>query len=404
MQGTAIMPVQSGPRLFILSCERSGSTLLRYIADTHPRIACPGHVYLGRLCHSLYYSIESSLGHTFSDNKAQKEAVILAEVRDVVENMMARYAAAKNKDIWCEKTPMNLEYRDILVKAFPEAHYLCLYRHCLDVVYSCIGLRHYRYLPEHIPYVQHRPDNLVAAMMSNWIDKTAQLLDFEKQHNGITHRILYERLVQNTDATLTAVFSGLGLDWDEVLTDQVFRQAHDAGEGDAKVRFSRGISAQSVGRGIEIPRDLIPGDLEKKADMLLAELGYPSIAQFYVEHSAGNTLASPKVNTAVGELLRDLGERKANLLREAPSLHGHVCKFIITGDDGGAWAIDTVGFPVISTAKEGGAFTSTIALSSELMVALAEGRRNPMEAYEEGKIQVTGDLDAAFEVGRILFA
>ncbi|HEX2642137.1 MAG TPA: sulfotransferase, partial [Thermoanaerobaculia bacterium] len=33
--------------LFILSCHRSGSTLLRFILDTHPELYCPPEVFLG---------------------------------------------------------------------------------------------------------------------------------------------------------------------------------------------------------------------------------------------------------------------------------------------------------------------------------------------------------------------
>jgi hypothetical protein len=226
---------------------------------------------------------------------------------------MARYAAAKSKTIWCEKTPMNLEYRDILAKVFPAARYICLYRHCLDVVHSCIGLRNYRYLPEHIPYVQHRPDNLVAAMLSNWIDKIGHLLDWEKRHNGNVLRIYYEALVQDTTPTLAGLFAFLELGWDEALTTQIFRQRHDVGEGDAKVQFSRGISAQSVGKGVGVPRELIPSDLEEQANALLAELGYPSIAQFYVENALRNSTTEIKTTIIADELFRRLcGKGRSN--------------------------------------------------------------------------------------------
>lgn len=76
-QNVEEISVETGSQLFILSCERSGSTLLRYIVDTHPRIACPGHLYLGRLCQYLYQTMKSSLGQALAEEK--KEAVLLAE-------------------------------------------------------------------------------------------------------------------------------------------------------------------------------------------------------------------------------------------------------------------------------------------------------------------------------------
>lgn len=404
MHNAETMLDETGPGLFIFSCERSGSTLLRYIIDTHPHIACPAHLYLGRLCQDLYYTLESSLGHTLSDySEEQQEAALLAQVRAVVNCIMTRYTAAKRKAIWCEKTPMNLEHRGVLAKVFPAARYICLYRHCLDVVHSCIGLRNYRYLPEHIPYVRHRPDNLVAAMLSNWIDKIGSLLDWEKRHSRNTLRICYESLVQDTTPTLASLFAFLELDWDESLTTQIFRQKHDAGEGDAKVQFSRSISAQSVGKGVGVPHELIPSDLEEQANALLAELGYPSIAQFYAENALRNSATEIKATIIADELFRRLYVEKADRIRAIPPSYLHPCKFVVTGNSGGTWIIDPAEPQLISQGREACAST-TIVLANDLLLDLVEGRKNPLEAYEEGKLQVIGDLDVAFEFGRALFA
>ena len=50
------MPTDSGTRglpIFIASHARTGSTLLRYIIDTHPALCCPPELALGQLCSAL---------------------------------------------------------------------------------------------------------------------------------------------------------------------------------------------------------------------------------------------------------------------------------------------------------------------------------------------------------------
>ncbi|MFN2568680.1 MAG: sulfotransferase [Candidatus Dormibacteria bacterium] len=39
--------------IFVVCCSRSGSTLLRYILDTHPLVACPPELHVAQLCRRL---------------------------------------------------------------------------------------------------------------------------------------------------------------------------------------------------------------------------------------------------------------------------------------------------------------------------------------------------------------
>ena len=47
---------------FILSTERSGSTLLRWLLDAHPEIVSPGEILLARLGFDLYFPGYDSVG------------------------------------------------------------------------------------------------------------------------------------------------------------------------------------------------------------------------------------------------------------------------------------------------------------------------------------------------------
>ncbi|MCA1615986.1 MAG: sulfotransferase, partial [Acidobacteria bacterium] len=75
------------PPFFILSTPRSGSTLMRYIVDTHPEVACPSELNLGVLCDDLYMVVALTLGQTLPDppGSAANERAVLAEVRRIVD-------------------------------------------------------------------------------------------------------------------------------------------------------------------------------------------------------------------------------------------------------------------------------------------------------------------------------
>src|SRR5437870_2427775 len=110
-----INPAPSIVPAFILSCERSGSTLLRYIIDTHPEIVSPGELALGQLCCDLELVVSRTLGEISTPaNEREHQQLVLAEVRRIVSDLMNTYTRAKHKRIWCEKTPANLRHLDIL--------------------------------------------------------------------------------------------------------------------------------------------------------------------------------------------------------------------------------------------------------------------------------------------------
>src|SRR5690242_11096690 len=104
----------SYPPAFILSPARSGSTLLRYIIDTHPVFCSPPELNLGRVCESLY----RALYHTTT--ASEKDQVVYQEIRSIISGFMGSYAAGKGKPRWCDKSPDNLHHLPILYRVFPD--------------------------------------------------------------------------------------------------------------------------------------------------------------------------------------------------------------------------------------------------------------------------------------------
>jgi protein-tyrosine sulfotransferase len=103
------------PGIFIISTYRSGSTLLRYIIDTHPDISSPGELNLSHLCFRLSHTIDSTIGQSSGAiNKAVRDQIVRAKVRQIISDIMESYIIARGKKMWCEKSPSNLIHLDLL--------------------------------------------------------------------------------------------------------------------------------------------------------------------------------------------------------------------------------------------------------------------------------------------------
>lgn len=399
---------RAAPPAFILSCERSGSTLLRYIVDTHPEICCPGQLYLGQLCRDLHTTIRYSLGQTFAAASEEERAkLIAAETRRVVDELMDRYAAAKGKPRWCDKTTLNLQYLKILDAVFPDAKHLCLYRNCMDVVYSSIECSRLGFMPEFAPYVQKNPENIVAAMVENWVDKTRKLLAFEREHPARSFRVKYEELVLNPPQTLRPMFAFLDLEWNDDLLGAVFTTQHDAGSGDRKILFSKKIEQDSVGRGATLPREDIPPDLLDEMNRLLVELEYPTDAED--EGWARSIYQPPATQTGevvvatVGEIFERHFPGLLTQQREDMTAPVGVCKFVVTGEGGGVWTLQLAAgdWRIVAAADRDA--DCTVEASADVMLDLVNGKLNAVAAFDQGRLYVTGNFALANNVGQLLF-
>lgn len=315
---------------------------------------------------------------------------------------------AKGKRIWCEKTTANIEYLSILYKTFPEARYILLFRHCVDVTYSCIKTCKFGFMQELAPYLIRSPENFVVAVLESWIDKTRKLLEFESKNKDRTYRLTYESLVSDPAQILPSLFGFVGVEWDSSILERCFRIHHDYGEGDTKVVFEQDIHTHSIGKGCMVPRDLITDPIRCQADELLMPLGYRSINDYldFNEKRKGGIEGKLSIHrsqiTGVRDLLDQFFAEWAKKARKAASLAGQCCKFIISGVEGGIWIIDPSDPDGIGR-NDNQETTCTILLSSDLLLDIVERRQNPVEAYEEGKIEVIGNINAAFEFGQILF-
>jgi len=396
--------------IFILSCSRSGSSLLRYLIDTHPDIASPSELQLAELCQQLYYAIAATLGVTSdAPDIASKDREILLEVRQIVSGILERYTRAKNKRLWCEKTPKNLDKIDVLKAVFPDARFICLYRNAMDVVHSLIECSRVSFSEEQLYYLSRNSGNLVGGMVEYWIDKTQKLLKFERANPHQCWRIRYEAYVLNPEKTLEPMFDFLEVARDPTIAEKVFQVEHDPGWSDGKVQFSGKINTNSIGKGSTLSRETIPDHLLARMNQLLEELDYPIIGENWDYSPSPYRPTDLPKNAAevfsVEEFFsRYLPKKIPKLIEGLPS-DRVVYQFILTGASDRYWTLDLTqpDNPIYQGSTE--AADCTLTLSSEDLLAVINSQVNPLDLWNQGKIKSVGDREyaeklAAFLVGR----
>jgi hypothetical protein len=137
ISGEVIDP--AGP-VFVLTSARSGSTLMRYLLDAHPELACPAETGLP----SLGLQLASSLMIMNGAPKPSLQATSLAgipepvvsRVRATLDSMMGQYLADRNKRRFCEKSLGTAKFADLLIRLYPDVRFIGLVRHVMDFIAS----------------------------------------------------------------------------------------------------------------------------------------------------------------------------------------------------------------------------------------------------------------------------
>ena len=392
---------------FIISTARSGSTLLRYILDSHPAISCPGELYIGQLCRDLYLTVDNTKGQVAAaSDRAKRERIVLDEVRRIIFELMDSYARARNAQMWCEKTPTNVNHLRILARVFPEAKYICLYRNCMDVVYSLIEANSYGWYPDLVRYIHRNPENIISAMIESWIDKTNRMVEFELANPANCFRLKYESLVLDTSNTLKPLFEFLGLEWDPSVLSEVFSTQHDPGPGDIKIKFSRRINESSIGKGSRLPMIAISDDLLEKMNNLFVKLDYAVIGPDWdltpSPYRAQSRDEQVEYVEAVKQVFTNHIPQRVKAQKERLEGLKGKCKFIIPELGSKAWMVDLTGetghlVPGNSTAD------FTIMISADDLIDIVSGRLNAGGAFLQGKLKVGGDLSLANAACQVFF-
>jgi Sulfotransferase family len=270
----------SADPVFVLCAGRSGSTLLRILLDAHPDLACPPEAKLPEVVSRLttLWSTMEALPLPAGNGSPGTAEIAAAGIRHTADLIIGPYLARRGKSRYCDKNLGTEVYADVLRNIFPDAKFLCLHRHPMDVIASGIeacpwGLSNYGFEP----YVAAAPGNSVLALARYWVDHTTAIMGVQDKYPGHSYRVRYEDLVDDPDTVTNGIFEFLGLPPVEGISTLCFSGERERfGAGDFKIWNTSQISGESVGHGWSVPANLMAPVLPA-VNQLADQLGYVRI-------------------------------------------------------------------------------------------------------------------------------
>jgi hypothetical protein len=270
----------SADPVFVLCMGRTGSTLLRFLLDAHPDLACPPETNVPALCGQLANVWALIEGAPLSANRGDEPPEIpdsvIAGVRETMDRMVGSYLQRRGKKRYCDKSLGTARFTYLMSRVWPEAKFICLFRHPMDVVASGIeacpwGLNGYGF----DQYIAETPGNSVHAMARFWVDNAAQILSAQEQWPGRCHRIRYEDMTCDPQAAADELYQFLGVAKVPGIGRKIFAAERErSGPADYKIWHTSRISTDSVGRGWTVPSGMIAPPLRTMISEYCEQLGY----------------------------------------------------------------------------------------------------------------------------------
>ncbi len=254
------------PPVFIIGVYRSGTTLLRYIIDSHSRLCCPPE---SNFIHLLEPIIQNNSSKDGLAAMGFDREHVLKRLRHFSAYFFVNYALSRDKVRWVDKSTSYVDIVYFLEQLFPEAQFLMIYRHGLDQAHSYSnGGKVVHNTFEH--QVQPSEDPRLGAVRY-WKQQVEKMLDFEERHPDKCFRIIYEKLCESPEVTLRPMFGFLNEPWEsDVMEFQKFD--HDKGPEHGRTVTTKGFSARK-GYFNEWPKPLVEQCFQI-ATPVLRRLGY----------------------------------------------------------------------------------------------------------------------------------
>jgi hypothetical protein len=281
----------------VLTCARSGSTLLRFLLDAHPALACPPETGVVDLVTRMGV-LSMLLDGPPEDGQAGLSDHAAEAICAWVGSTFGAYLQQAGKVRWCEKSLGSADSAGRFLALFPKAKFICLYRHCLDVVDSMMeacpwGLRGYGLEP----FAAAHPGNSVAAITDFWVTHTRAIAEFEAVYPEACLRVRYEDVTANPEEQAERIFRFIGEQPLPGISAACLaeRGPEHFGPADHKIWWTTGINTDSVGRGWRIPVEALSQPVLALANDLLSRLGYDTIDEGPGRHAR---MAGPGVSRA----------------------------------------------------------------------------------------------------------
>ena len=243
---------EQNPPVFILGVQRSGTTLLRLILNSHPNIAIPEEAAFLRpimkkkyICDEIPWTDLKRIYNYLKDsphyalwnydsskflNWFKKQSSI--SLREFIINLFMSYAESEGKIRWGDKTPSLFRKVDLLYQLFPEAKFIHIVRDGRDVFDSRRRM-------------DSNKDNS-PVMAIEWCYKIHKIETFfESLPPSNKYTLRYEDLLINPEETLEKLCEFMQIEYEPQMIDFYKKSKYYIGSHHSKLIF-RPITSENL--------------------------------------------------------------------------------------------------------------------------------------------------------------
>jgi hypothetical protein len=254
--------------IFVGGCERSGTTLLRVILDSHSNIHCGPEAKIVAMTVPCWTHQRNSNSKVLREYYHFTDAKIDALYRDIITTAISRDNAVKKKWL-AEKSPQNVFYYSQIRALFPESPIVNIVRDGRDVVASLLEMDWTNNQGKRLAFTVD-----IEAACRRWLAAVEANAFFAASNNAQPYvQICYEDLVTNPKAVISDLLNLLGEPWeDDLLSFHTIDR--NLGDESSAGSVQNKIAANRIGRW----KGKFSSDektlLHKLLGVRLTELGY----------------------------------------------------------------------------------------------------------------------------------
>jgi hypothetical protein len=252
--GAGIEDERSRLPVFLVGCHRSGTTLLRYLLDSHENLACPPESKFIAGVQALFDYPQAltgllTLGFSVDD--------IYRELRKLIEGFLGGYARREGKLRWVDKTPNYYRLLDFIDDVFErQPLYVFIVRHPLDCIDSLNQYFYYASDRGHDPEAKRAAEQYGVGLYGwakYWIEVNERLYLFSRLNPNRCYLFRYEDLIENAQDAMSSLLAFLGETLPEDLIETALKKKHTAGYEDHKISYTQAIRSDRVGKWKDWP-------------------------------------------------------------------------------------------------------------------------------------------------------
>jgi glycosyltransferase involved in cell wall biosynthesis len=263
-------PGNDGPT-FIGGVQRSGTTLMRVMLDSHPRICCGVELKVLPII-AEHYKFLTRRNHEVMHSYGNTRPDVQRYCRAFIEDLVEKFRRREGKPRWAEKTPQNILYMVLLGEIFPDAKFIHMLRDGRDVACSLVTMDWIDQSTERkFEFVE-----TIAGAARYWRDMVIRGRQ-QAAHPSLAGRVLevrYEALVSDPAATMRQVLAFLGEEWDDAVLSHHTKNRPDGVVEPSTAQVTKPVYHTAVHRWQHDMTEADRAAFKAQAGALLTELGY----------------------------------------------------------------------------------------------------------------------------------